>query len=432
MGYWIANAVDADDVPISIFIEGACIARIVRGESVDVDNDGIDAQGWLLAPGLIDVHTHMRDPGYTHKEDVRSGAQAAARGGFTTIACMPNTQPPLDDVAVLHALQERIDREACVRVLPYACMTRGSHGVQLTDFAALRRAGAFAFTDDGVGVQSAARMFEAMQRAAMLGVSIVAHCEDESLAMPKERAITQGAYAQKHGHVGIPNVSEAVHVARDVLLAEATGVHYHVCHVSTAQSVDVIRQAKARGVRVSAEVCPHHLLLCEDDIPDVWDNNWKMNPPLRSRADVDALIAGVTDGTIDCFATDHAPHTEAEKARSMIDSPFGIVGLETAFPLLYTHFVRTGIWTLPFLLARWTRVPAALFDLPFGVLEEGCFADVALIDTRETRTIDPQTFASKGRNTPFSGWACQGWPVATIVGGRVVWARDGGVRGGER
>jgi dihydroorotase len=232
--------------------------------------------------------------------------------------------------------------------------------------------------------------------------------------------VTEGEFARKHGLKGLSNESEAIHVGRDILLAEATGVHYHVCHVSTEQSIRLIRQAKQLGFRVTTEVCPHHLLLAEEDIPAL-DANWKMNPPLRSRRDVEAVIAAIEDGTIDMIVTDHAPHSEEEKARGMQLAPFGIVGLETAFPLLYTKFVLSGRWTLKFLLEKMTASPAKVFRLPWGHLAEGYEADLTIIDLDKEKTIDPSEFLSKSRNTPFTNWSCKGWPVLTMVGGRVVW-----------
>jgi dihydroorotase len=247
---------------------------------------------------------------------------------------------------------------------------------------------------------------------------IIAHCEDNTLV--EGAPVNEGSFADKHGLKGIPNESEAIHVGRDILLAEATGVHYHVCHVSTEQSIRLIRLGKQIGVNVTAEVCPHHLLLCEEDIPSM-DANWKMNPPLRSRRDMEACIEALEDGTIDILVTDHAPHSEEEKARGMQLAPFGIVGFETAFPLLYTKFVLTGRWSLAFLVERLTRKPAEVFKLASGRLEAGAAADITIIDLEREKTVDPAQFASKGRNTPFTGWTLKGWPRLTMVSGQVVW-----------
>jgi dihydroorotase len=435
MGIWIINGKIWDSAKgqldkSHIFVENGKIAQIVRaGEGSDLAELGnnpaesghevIDAQNRLVAPGLIDMHVHLREPGFEYKETIASGTMAAAKGGFTAVACMPNTRPVTDNVETLRFVLEKGKSEGAVRVMPYASITKNELGRELTDFAALKEAGAIGFTDDGVGVQSAQMMKDAMLLAKSLDMPIVAHCEDNTLV--GGAAVTDGNFARKHGMKGIPNESEAIHVGRDILLAEATGVHYHVCHVSTEQSVRLIRQAKELGIRVTAEVCPHHLLLSDEDIPEP-DGNWKMNPPLRSPRDVRAVIEGLEDGTIDIIVTDHAPHSAEEKARGMDKAPFGIVGLETAFPLLYSKFVLTGRWTLGFLLSRMTEKPAEVFRLPYGKLLAGSDADLTIIDLEQEKTVDPGAFLSKGRNTPFAGWKLKGWPVLTMVGGKVVWS----------
>ncbi len=430
MGTWIINAAiavqDNELARSAIYYEDGIIARIERMERVSAsDFEGhevLDAEGKLVTAGLIDMHVHFREPGFEYKETIATGTQSAARGGFTTVACMPNTRPVIDTEATLKYVYEKAASEGIVRVLSYACITKGELGRELTDFAALKEAGAIGFTDDGVGVQSAAMMRDAMKAAAALGLPIIAHCEDDTLI--HGAPVTEGTCSAKHGLKGIPNEAEAIHVGRDSLLAESTGVHYHVCHVSAEQSARLIRLAKQHGAKVTAEVCPHHLLLSDEDIPDNLDANWKMNPPLRSRRDVEAMIEALEDGTIDILVTDHAPHSDEEKARGMMAAPFGIVGLETAFPLLYTKFVATGRWTLKFLLDRMTAKPAELFGLPGGVLEVGRPADLAIIDLETEQEVNPEQFASKGRNTPFVGWRLKGWPQATIVGGKLVWSES--------
>ncbi|GJM69896.1 dihydroorotase [Paenibacillus macerans] len=361
----------------------------------------------------------MREPGFEHKETIETGSRSAAKGGFTTIACMPNTRPVTDNPDTVKYVKQKADEAGLVNVLPYAAITKGELGRELTDFAALKEAGAIGFTDDGVGVQSAQMMKDAMKLAASLAMPVIAHCEDNSLV--EGAPVAEGEFARRHGLKGIPNESEAIHVGRDILLAEATGVHYHVCHVSTEQSIRLIRQAKEIGINVTAEVCPHHLILADEDIPGL-DANWKMNPPLRSRRDVEACIAALEDGTIDIIVTDHAPHSEEEKAKGMQLAPFGIVGFETAFPLLYTKFVAEGRWTLGMLVQRMTVGPAQVFGLKAGRLAPGAPADLTIVDLEEERTVDPAAFASKGRNTPLVGWKLKGWPVATIVGGNLVWS----------
>ncbi|MFD1447035.1 dihydroorotase [Oceanobacillus profundus] len=400
-----------------ILIEGKQIKEIAPIISEEAD-EIIDLQGKLVLPGFIDVHIHLREPGGEHKETILTGTEAAARGGYTTVCAMPNTNPVPDSKEALEALWGKINTDAKVRVLPYAAITKGLKGEERTNIKKLQELGAFAFTDDGVGIQTADQMLSAMKEAAACGAAIVAHCEDNSIVYG---GVTHdGEVSERLNLPGIPSLSESVQIARDVLLAEAANCHYHVCHVSTKESVRVIRDAKRAGIHVTAEVTPHHLLLNEEDIREA-DTNFKMNPPLRAKEDQQALIDGLLDGTIDFIATDHAPHAAEEKAKGFIKAPFGIVGLETAFPLLYTHLVETGKISLQQLVEWMTAKPADVFNLPYGSLEVGKVADITVVDLEKENVIDKDTFYSKGKNTPFDGWRVKGTPVVTMVEGKVVY-----------
>lgn len=393
------------------------IAEVASTVSQQAD-ETIDGQGCIASPGFVDVHVHLREPGFEHKETIETGTASAAKGGFTTICAMPNTKPVPDSVENLELINSLIEKSAKVRVLPYGSLTVAQSGDKRTNMKALKEHGAVAFSDDGVGVQLASTMYEQMKDAAELGVTVVAHCEDNSLIY--DGVMHEGTRNVELGLPGIPSICESVQIARDVLLAEAAGAHYHVCHVSTKESVRAVRDAKKAGINVTAEVCPHHLILEEMDIPSD-DANWKMNPPLRAKDDWEALHEGLLDGTIDCIATDHAPHTHEEKCCGMVGAPFGIVGFETAFPLLYTQFVKTGKWTLRQLIDWMTVKPAQLFKLPYGTLNVGESADIVLIDLESEQAVDVENFESKGKNTPFNGWKAYGWPQKTIYNGEIVW-----------
>ncbi|BDP91309.1 dihydroorotase [Enterococcus faecium] len=406
--------------PAEIWIEDGRIKAIGTGFSEAEFDEVFDAKGQLITPGLVDVHVHLREPGFTYKETIEAGTRSAARGGFTTVCAMPNLNPVPDTAEKLRQVYDIIRKDVVVKVLQYAPITENLRSEKLVDQEALIEEGAFAFTNDGVGVQTAGTMYLAMKEAAKNNKALVAHTEDESLLFGG--VMHAGKKAEELGLPGILSVTESSQIARDLLLAEATGVHYHVCHVSTKESVRVIRDAKKAGIHVTAEVSPHHLILIDEDIPEDF-GFWKMNPPLRGREDREALIEGLLDGTIDCIATDHAPHGLEEKSQSFMKSPFGIVGSETAFQLIYTHFVETGRFTLEQVI-NWLAVkPAEIFGLNAGTLTVGAPADVAVFDITQTCTIDKEDFLSKGENTPFIGWKVKGETQMTFVNGKLVWQK---------
>ena len=397
----------------SLLVDGERFAE--DGPTAAVDRT-VDLGGRYVVPGLVDVHVHLREPGFPHKETIATGTAAAARGGYTTVCSMPNLDPAPDSPEHLHAQTELIRRDALVRVLPYASITLGQRGCgELVDFAALAPE-VVGFSDDGRGVQSAELMERAMRQAAAVGKPIVAHCEVDELL--RGGYIHDGGYCREHGHKGISSESEWRQVERDIALAEKTGCRYHVCHVSTRESVELVRRAKARGLRVSSETAPHYLLLCDDDLQE--EGRFKMNPPLRSRADREALVEGIVDGTIEVVATDHAPHTAGEKARGLAGSAMGIVGLECAFPLLYKYLVLPGTISLERLVELMSVNPRRIFGLGGG-LEPGEPADFTVLDLDAQYGIDPAAFRSKGRATPFAGWPVQGRAAMTVVGGRCVY-----------
>ena len=364
----------------------------------------------VTLPAFADLHVHFREPGQTWKETIRTGSLAAARGGYTLVCAMPNLNPVPDSLEHLAVEQEAIDRDALIRVLPYGSITKGRQGRELVDFHALKGS-CVAFSDDGSGVQSPEMMREAMRAAAAEDVIIAAHCEDNSLL--RGGYIHDGRYCREHGHKGICSESEWGQIARDVELAAETGCRYHVCHISTVESVDIIRQAKKSGVKVTCETAPHYLTLCEDDLQE--DGRFKMNPPLRTADDREALIEGLADGTIDVIATDHAPHSAEEKSKGLAGSAMGIVGLETAFPVLYTRLVRTGRLSLDRLVEALATAPRRIFRLPEAP------EDWVEVDLDTPWTIRSGEFASMGRATPFEGWEVYGKVLRTVYHGKTVY-----------
>ena len=408
-----------------VYQQGQLVER-----SVSVSNDGIidvsaspaagvSGHSYLVVPGLVDVHVHLREPGFFYKETIASGTKAAARGGYTTVCAMPNLNPAPDSMEHLQQQLDIIERDAEVWVLPYGCITMGQKGGgELCDYAAMKPYVA-GFSDDGKGVQDDDTMREAMKRVKAVDGMIVAHCEDESLL--NGGYIHDGEYAKQHGHRGICSESEWKQVERDLKLVRETGCRYHVCHVSTKETVELIRKAKAEGLDVSCETGPHYLTMCDMDLQE--DGRFKMNPPIRSAEDRDALVAGLLDGTVDMIATDHAPHSAEEKSRGLEKSLMGVVGLETAFAVLYTGLVKTGKVPLEVILKALTDNPRRRFGLPEVSLESGDAQDFAVFDLDCEYTIDPETFVSMGHATPFAGWQVQGECIYTSVGGEAVWQK---------
>ena len=375
----------------------------------------IDASGKIVCPGLIDLHVHCREPGHEEEETIATAAAAAVAGGFTTICAMPNTHPPQDDeTSILYVLQ-RMARAGKARVLPAGCITKGSEGKELAEMGMMREAGAVAFTDDGIGVAGSTVMQRALQYAKMIDVVIMQHCQDPDLF---GGAMNSGAVAVRLGLPGIAASGEEIMLRRDIELVKRTGARYHAMHISSAGSVEIIRQAKAHGLPVTAEATPHHLLLT-DAACIGYNPNYKMNPPLRSAGDVEALRQGVVDGTIDCLATDHAPHSKEEKEMEFALAPFGIISLDCALALYARALVHSGLMDWSELLARLTVNPAAVIAPTLGMLQEGAPADITIIDPNKRWTANTDKFASKARNCPYHGWRLKGRVTATIVGGEV-------------
>lgn len=388
----------------AVFSEGVCSSLSAPGLS------GFDSFEYVIFPGFCDVHVHFREPGFSYKETIATGSRAAARGGYTAVCTMPNLNPVPDSVEHLEVQRRLIEETACIHVYPYGAITVGEQGEALSDLEGMAP-DVVGFSDDGRGVQSDDLMRQAMLRAKALGKPIVAHCEVNSLL--RGGYIHDGDYAKAHGHRGICSESEWGQIARDLRLAKETGCAYHVCHVSAKESVALIRKAKAEGLDVTCETGPHYLVMDDSDLQE--DGRFKMNPPLRGEDDREALIQGILDGTIDMIATDHAPHSAEEKSRGLEKSAFGIVGIETAFPILYTCLVKPGILSLNKLLELLCVNPRRRFGLPLGT-------DYSIWDLNAAYPIDPEDFLSKGRATPFAGWQVNGKCIATICDGKLVYA----------
>ena len=392
-------------------IEEGNVVSVSASNKSFCDSDTVVFNNCLILPGFCDVHVHFREPGYLYKEDIGTGSRAAARGGYTSVCTMPNLNPVPDNYENLKVQLDAIKEKAVIEVLPYGSITAEQKGEALADLESMAN-DAIAFSDDGRGVQSSEMMESAMLEAKRLGKIIVAHCEDNSLL--RGGYIHDGEYAKAHGHRGICSESEWGPIARDIELAEKIGCAYHVCHISTKESVDIIRKAKARGVDVTCETAPHYLVLDDSQLEE--DGRFKMNPPIRSAADRDALIEGILDGTIDMIATDHAPHSAEEKSKGLAGSNMGVVGIETAFPIMYTHFVKTGKMTLEHLLDLLVYNPRRRFGLDIN--------GFSVWNVDDEYTINPDDFVSKGRSTPFEGNKVYGKCLITVCNGKIVWKAE--------
>jgi len=404
------------DERLDLLLEDGRVVRADRGLAPD-GAETLDVHGLVVCPGFLDMHVHLREPGQEWKETVESGTRAAAAGGFTGVACMPNTEPVHDTRSVTEYLVTRARSHGAVTVHPIGCVTKGQLGEELAEMHDMREAGARAFSDDGRPVSSSLVMRRALEYSRIFDVPIIDHCEDAVLV--DGGVANEGVVATRMGLRGWPSIAEEIAVQRDLLLAEYTGGHVHIAHASTGRTIDLVREAKRRQVRATCEVTPHHLVLTDEAIAE-YDTNAKMNPPLRAAEDCRALIQGLADGTVDAIATDHAPHHTDEKCVEFALAPFGVVGLETAVAICLDRLVQRGAIPLARLVELLTIGPARILRLDRGTLRPGAVADVTVLDLERTTTVRPEQFQSKGRNTPFGGWELRGAPVLTIVGGRVV------------
>jgi len=413
------------DGEFDVLIDGDRVAAVGKGLPADGADVFEMTRGWIVAPGLIDIHVHLREPGQEHKETIATGTASAVAGGFTAVACMPNTDPVNDHPGITELILNRAAAAGLARVYPIGAVSIGSKGEQMSELAAQKAAGCVAFTDDGRPVASALLMRRALEYAGMLGVPIVDHCEDPSLK--GDGVAHEGLVASRLGLRGIPGAAESIMVERDIALAEMTGAAYHVCHMSARQSLRAVRAAKARGMtNVTCEVAPHHFVLTDESLeqPIRYDTNVKMNPPLRESADRDAMLEGIADGTVDVIATDHAPHHADEKLVEFDRAPFGIVGLETCVPLVFDRLVHAGRIGVRRAVELLSTNPARVFRLAGGTLAEGAPADVTVLAPDAPVTIRAAALRSKSKNTPFDGWQLRGGVAATIVGGRIVYRSD--------
>ncbi len=421
----IKNGRLVDPVSAAVFltdllVENGKVALVERGIQVQADQT-IQASGLVVSPGLVDMHVHLRDPGLTYKEDILTGALAAARGGITSLACMANTSPVLDSPEQIRYVKEKASTGCGVNIYPVGAVSRGLQGEELTDFEALKQAGAVALSDDGNNIDDANLMRDALIRGRRQKLTILAHCENTT--MVDGRAVNEGSVSRQLWLEGRPAIAEELVVMRDAMLAEETRGAVHICHISTAKAVDIVRRMKKKKVAVTCETCPQYFTLTEDEIL-VQGSQARVNPPLRTEKDVRGIIAGLRDGTIDAIATDHAPHSAEEKARGLTRAPSGMVGLETSLAVTLTQLYHTGKMELPEIIRRMTVNPAGILQISKGRLSLGCDADITVFDPDEEWTVDPEQFASKGRNTPFAGRKVKGKVKYTIAGGRIIY-RDG-------
>lgn len=410
---------DTDTTGDVLIVDGHIAA--VKDEIEISDAKVIDLSGMIVTPGLIDMHAHFRDPGYEYKEDIESGSMSAAAGGFTAVACMPNTKPPIDNSALVQYVKSKASKAGKIKLLPIGCVSKGQEGKEIAEMGDMAQAGAVAFSDDGKPIADSALMRKAMVYASMFDKVIIDHCEDPFLFEGGQ--INEGYISTLLGLAGIPAAAEEIMVARNILIAREMGTRVHIAHVSTEGSLRLIRQAKSEGVKVSCEVTPHHLTLTEKAVMG-YDTNAKVNPPLRTQSDIDALLEGLKDGTIDAIATDHAPHHMDEKDLEFDKAAFGMVGLETALGVILTHIVKEGILSLNAAIEKMTFGPAKVLGLDMGTLKIGAPADITVIDPNRVWTVDKNKFFSKGRNTPFDGWRLTGKAVLTMVDGRIVYSDD--------
>lgn len=400
-----------------LLIEDGKIAKVAEHISEDADQV-IDGTGMYVVPGLIDLHVHLREPGFEHKETIKTGAMAAAKGGFTSICPMPNTKPVIDSPEMIQWVLNKSKEDSLVHILPVGAVTKGQLGKEITDIEGMAKAGACAISEDGKSVMDTKLYKQAMEEAKKAGIIVMAHCEDRHLV--GQGALNAGPAAKKLGVVGIGNDVEDVITARDILLSKSTGCPLHLCHCSTKDSVRMVEEARADGLKVSGEVCPHHFTLTEDSIVEN-DANYKMNPPLRSQADKDALVKGLCDNVMEAISTDHAPHHKDEKAVGIAKAPFGIVGLETSLALAMTELVCTGKMSINDLVKHMSYQPAKILGIDKGTLAEGKMADITIIDPNASYKVDTTTFVSKGKNTPFNGYSVKGRVIMTIVEGKIVY-----------